>query len=50
MAELMGNRARRGKEAESEKSHVAQQDTDAGTLPSKPQSRGDTQITRNGLN
>ena len=38
------------KEAESESSHVAPPDTDARTLPGKPQPCGDTQITRNGLN
>ena len=34
---------------ESERSHVALPEPD-GTLPGKPQLRGDTQITRNGLN
>ena len=31
------------KKAESERSHVTPQETDAGTLPSKPQPHGDTQ-------
>ena len=34
---------------ESERSHAALPDTD-GTLPSKPQPHGNTQINRNGLN
>ena len=36
--------------AESERSHVAVLETDARTLPGKPQSHGDTQINTNGLN
>ena len=36
------------KEAESEGSHVAPPEMDAGTLASKP--RDDVQINRNGLN
>ena len=35
---------------ESERSHVALLETDAKTLSGKAQPRGDTQITRNGLN
>ena len=38
------------KEAESERSHVAPLETDAGTLTGKLQPSGDTQINRNGLN
>ena len=38
------------KEAESERSHVPPLDTDARTLPGKPESCSNTQITRNGLN
>ena len=37
------------KEAESERSHVALLETDARILPGKPQPRGNTQISRNGL-
>ena len=37
------------KDAESERSCVAPQEQD-GALAGKPQPRGDTQITRNGLN
>ena len=32
------------------RSHVALLETDARTLASKPQPRGDTEINRNGLN
>ena len=32
------------KKVESKRSHVAPPETDPGTLPGKPQSRGDTQI------
>ena len=39
----------RGKKAESERSHVALLETDTGTLPGKPQPRGNTQINGNGL-
>ena len=38
------------KEAEAERSHGAPLETDAGTLASKPQPRGNTQINRYGLN
>ena len=38
------------KKAESGRSHVAPPETDAETLPGKPQPRGNTQITRNRLN
>ena len=35
---------------ESERSHVVLPETGPGTLAGKSQSRGDTQINRNGLN
>ena len=38
------------KEEELERSHGALPETDVGTLASKPQPHGDTQINRNGLN
>ena len=38
------------KKAESERIHVALQETDVRTLPSKPQPCGDTQIDGDGLN
>ena len=38
------------KEVESRRSHVAPLETDARTLPGKPQPHGYTQITGNGLN
>ena len=38
------------KKVESKRSHVALSEMDAGTLPSKPQPRGNTQINKNGLN
>ena len=38
------------KEVESERSHVALPEMDAGTLAGKPQSHGNKQINRNWLN
>ena len=38
------------KEAESERIHVAQPETDTKTLSGKPQPRGNTQNNGNGLN
>ena len=37
------------KKVESVRSHVVPLETDAGTLPSKPKPRGDTQINGDGL-
>ena len=37
------------KEAESRRSHVSLPETDTGTLAGKPQTRGDTQMNRDGL-
>ena len=38
------------KKVEAERSHLPYPETDAGTLPSKPQPHSNTQINRSGLN